>query len=516
MLDPSAFLLRLKNDFGSEKPLLVKAGPLRFYVFADSEQVKTVFRNSKRMTNKSSTLFALHYLLGLPRSAVNFYQADDSGMSLTPRPGSKTRPENRINFLIAHNAKVYMSSSHLQTLDELYVAILLRRLDALDVGDEWVAFPDLHVFLQRIAMHSSIEALAGSKVLELCPQLVEDILVFQSYVPDFLHLRPRWLVPEAYRVRKRILDGFKKWEEHALKHSDCSQVGPEDAEWEPYWGTKLVRVRQQYTRNAKGMNADARATENLGFIFTSTTNITTSIFWFILEALKDPRLFEQLTGEVAQCRAGDGNRFNLSKLVTQPLLQSTYAEVLRLYVATAISRVAEYEDIHVAGYAIPKDSMIIMYSRTMALDSEAWIRAGRRLRKPLEEFDAERFLVSPDWMRPRANGTSGEKETTPETGKTASSSERRFSTEGLLGLWIPYGGGDHICPGRQFAKHQMLLTFAMLFDKFEIELALPDPGRVQPNMRYAPFGALPPAHDTPFRIRKRRVSERNAKTKKRG
>lgn len=204
--------------------------------------------------------------------------------------------------------------------------------------------------------------------------------------------------------------------------------------------------------------------------------------------------------EVSKCRLNESTCIDMKRLKEQPLIQSTYAEVLRLYVATASTRVSEYGDITIAGYNIPRDSYLVMYSRTMALDHDAWARAGRTLNKPLDEFDADRFLVRADWACPGPRKT---KTATAEETARATLSERRFSMEGLLGLWIPYGGGDHICPGRHLAKHQMMLTFAVLLSKFDFELTHPDAGKVLPNMTYAPFGTLPPTSKVPFRMRRK-------------
>ncbi|KAI1772891.1 cytochrome P450 [Hypoxylon cercidicola] len=255
---------------------------------------------------------------------------------------------------------------------------------------------------------------------------------------------------------------------------DCSKLAPEDPNCELYFGSKLMRARENYALNTEKMTPDARATEDLGL------------------------------DEIAKCTSSSGSNLEIKKLTVQSLLQSTYAEVLRLYVAIAASRVAEYDDISVAGYAIPKDSCMIVYSRSSAFDHAAWIRAGRVLNKPLEEFDAERFLVDQDWVRPsladfRKPGS------TPARDPDSPPPEKRFTVEGLLGLWYPYGGGggDRICPGRHYAKHQMVLSFAALFSKFDLELIRPEASKVAPNMRYAPFGALPPVEKIPFRMRRK-------------
>lgn len=228
------------------------------------------------------------------------------------------------------------------------------------------------------------------------------------------------------------------------------------------------------------------------------------MFWFLFEAIKDPDLLARLKEEIAECTTNDATKPDIKRLTVQPLLQSTYAEVLRLYIAIAASRVAEYGDIKVAGYSIPKDSYLVMYNRTSALDYHSWERAGRTIRKPLDEFDAERFLVDPDWVRPSLAGVRRPR-TTPAKDPNSTPLKKRFTVEGLLGLWYPYGGGDRICPGRHYAKHQMMLTLAMLLERFDFELLDPEANKVLPNMRYAPFGALPPIGRSPFRMKRKLV-----------
>lgn len=226
------------------------------------------------------------------------------------------------------------------------------------------------------------------------------------------------------------------------------------------------------------------------------------MFWLFFEALRDPNLQTRLMNEISECKitnAVDGTTtFDAKKLTAQPLLQSTYAEVLRLYVGVAIVRRAASEDFQIDNYRIPQNGLIMAYSRTMALDTNAWTRAGRKLRKPLEEFDAERFLVEPDW------GYQGHS-TVANLTAMKGDEKRRFSMDGLLGLWVPYGGGDHVCPGRHLAKQQMLMTFALLLSEFEMEISSESTAaaQVKPDMRFAPFGSLPPTGHVGFRIRRR-------------
>ncbi|KAK8118012.1 cytochrome P450 monooxygenase [Apiospora kogelbergensis] len=259
---------------------------------------------------------------------------------------------------------------------------------------------------------------------------------------------------------------------------------------EPYFGSKLVRARQEYALKAHFMNADARASEDLGLLMASNGNAVPSVFWFIYESLKsNSSVRGSLSGEVAASTNHNGE-LDIQKLIRQPLLQSMYAEVLRLYVGIGTARQSDSEPFQLGGYQIPKREPFIIFSRHPALNSEAWGAAERARAEtaPLDEFYPERFLV------PKTKDESGSSE---ETGFD-------FSLEGLAGLWLPYGGGQRMCPGRHFAKNEIIGTFALLTREYDMELTgSARHQHTKPDLRWFPSGALPPVGKVPFRIRKR-------------
>jgi hypothetical protein len=226
-----------------------------------------VFRKSKQFANTASTLFVLRNLADLPTDAVAFCRADDTGSGSVPRKGSKVIAEHRINYLISHNCRTFLQGRHLEALNEQYLRILLRNVDAIEAGQDWVSMPDFYALVSDLLTRTSIEALAGSKLLELYPNIAKDLAVFNSHMPWFLYLTPRWLMPSAFRARDRLLKGIKEWHAYAHQHSDCNKVESEDPDWEPYFGTKLMRKRQQYALKIKEMTAHARASEDLALFF---------------------------------------------------------------------------------------------------------------------------------------------------------------------------------------------------------------------------------------------------------
>ena len=60
----------------------------------------------------------------------------------------------------------------------------------------------------------------------------------------------------------------------------------------------------------------------------------------------------------------------------------------------------------------------------------------------------------------------------PTVGKE-NSNEPRFSLKGLKAVYTPSGGGSSLCPGRHFAKQEVLSTLAILVLQYDIETDVP-------------------------------------------
>jgi hypothetical protein len=236
-------------------------------VLGNPDHIQTVFKNSRHLTNKPVTSFVLENLLAASKKIIAFYDADDSGMAAKARPGSKVKPEDRVYYFQIRTAHRYLSGQHLHSLNERFAATLDRDLDRLEIGSDWVEFADLYRFLQLTVTHSSIETVFGEKLLELNPSFVEDFWDFEVNAPALLHCMPRWIAPTGYRVRDKLIKSFEKWHAYANANYDCSKTGPEDPEWEPNFGSKLIRTRQDGLLKMEPMDAEARASEDLGLMF---------------------------------------------------------------------------------------------------------------------------------------------------------------------------------------------------------------------------------------------------------
>ena len=246
-------------------------------------------------------------------------------------------------------------------------------------------------------------------------------------------------------------------------------------------------------------------------------NSNPATFWLFLHLLRDRSLLARVTSEVNACRttqSTDSPSFDMTKLCNQPLLQSCFAETLRLYISVYIIRKPQYKDAQVLDYKIPSDKMIAIPSTMAHMDKRNWI-SGSMAEHPVEEFWAERFLTnsgntshSPATsFSASARSTSSDPANTLPSSAIPSSSlpEPKFSLNGYRGAWIPFGGGISMCPGRHWVKLQMLLTFAIISSTFDIELLAGEKDLKVDLTRHG-LGTLHPAEKVPFRIRRKETT----------
>ena len=236
-------------------------------------------------------------------------------------------------------------------------------------------------------------------------------------------------------------------------------------------------------------------------------------YWMIAEVIRDAALLSRVRSVIDSCctnsQIGD-LEFDYAKLCTNPLLQSIYAEILRLHVANFIMRGPCQADFGIRGRHIPKDALMLISTYHAQTDPRIWSTKGENSAHSASEFWAQRFLVCPepstdcaalssikvDDSQNRAKGSkykrSGKELTSP-----------LFSLKGYSNDWIPYGGGQRMCPGRHFAKQEMISSLAIMLTLFDIELT-DQLGRVPENDLVGfGFGTLWPKRETAIKIRRR-------------
>ena len=119
--------------------------------------------------------------------------------------------------------------------------------------------------------------------------------------------------------------------------------------------------------------------------FRENANSIPATFWLILELVRQPHVLSQAREEITASQNHspplDKQSFNLDSLRSKPLLQSVYAEVLRLYASNIMMRNAVREDFYLDDWKIPKGSLIAVDGRVAHMDNKLW-NIGNTTDKP--------------------------------------------------------------------------------------------------------------------------------------
>src|SRR5690242_14388209 len=131
------------------------------------------------------------------------------------------------------------------------------------------------------------------------------------------------------------------------------------------------------------------------------SNTLPSVAWAMMEIIRDPLLFAAVREEVLQAfssspkSSGEGGdaqpeppMLDVKKLVSLPLLQSIYAEVLRLHVSINLTREVTGDAVTLGAFQVKRGSLLQAPTRVAHLDEPSWGVDGH----PASEFWAERHI----------------------------------------------------------------------------------------------------------------------------
>jgi cytochrome P450 len=229
-----------------------------------------------------------------------------------------------------------------------------------------------------------------------------------------------------------------------------------------------------------------KAASDAGVLFGLSSNAIPAASWMLLHILDPnggktvlPRLLKELQS------ARDGDEINVPQLVSLPLFQSILQEVLRLYTDMLVVR-----DLPAELQLPARDGKSLLFRKGDLVLAPSWIeqRGEEEWSGPSSEvFYAERFLKRD-----------------PETGRES------FTMDGTAGKLFPFGGGKTICPGRVFAKQEILGCVATVLLNYDIEAVNFVDGQGKETERFPVYtktfagsGVLPADGDLKVKIKRR-------------
>ncbi|KAL4934894.1 hypothetical protein BDV06DRAFT_234963 [Aspergillus oleicola] len=423
------------------------------YLVQDPEAVTAMWKHPDLSSPIYIYTVGLRSLFGMEEKAIETYTADDSGPYRKPHAKSNVMPHNRADFLTHDSLLRGLTGPGLAPAFQRFQVVFCREAEgikSLTVQGEWVRMPDMLQFFRDRVGRAVLTSLFGPALLKINPTFMENMWAFDAVTPYLAKRVPRFFYLKGYRARDKLLQQIQSWYRYARSHFDASQLDA-DKDGDPFWGSAMMRERQEFILKMQQQDDASLASADLGLMWSAVTNVVPSALMCVLHIFSDAELLSRVraslhgTNPVAVFS-------DMDKLLRNDLLQSIYAETLRLYVQSYITRCSAHAPAEVGAWCLPQNEVGMVSSFVAHMDENVWNTRDRA--HPATEFWADRFLVALD--------------------KGKGVDEPRFSLRGLEGSWIPYGGGFGACPGRLFAKRVILFTCALLVTQFDMDIKTRD------------------------------------------
>ncbi|KAL8737233.1 MAG: hypothetical protein Q9181_001887 [Wetmoreana brouardii] len=469
MWNGDSLMSRASTYFGRTVPVRIILPIFSNYVVSGPESVIAYFKDSKDLSTTSRSIAIMVNAFGCPSHLVDAFKPQSPAKS-------STQPEENVEQLIHKAVKAGLSGAHLEALTARFQEYLAEQIETdstYDAGDRWTHLPDLNAFVEKHVFEAAVRSMFGTYMLSLNPTLAVDFWKFNRVIGSLFMGLPRWMNPAAFRMRDKMLRSIEKWQKHAREK--CRIEDLKDVDWEPYYGSKFIRDRQGLLTKRGITDETARAAENFAFMWATNSNSVPAATWFLFEILHDSSLRSRVHSSLppaALKRSKVGNQstslpvFDTPKLCSDPLLQSLYAETLRLRVAVLVVREPARDNYSFRGWHIKKSEVLSVSTRTEAMNREIWNTGGIGDPHPLDTMWADRFIVDP--KDPSSGPLRVPKEKRNKSNipplRDVDAGKPYFSMDGLSASWIPYGGGLSLCPGRDFAKQEIITTAAIFAD----------------------------------------------------
>ncbi|RDW68095.1 hypothetical protein BP6252_09491 [Coleophoma cylindrospora] len=463
-------------------------GPRLFYFVTGSKNAAAVVRHSGKLSADELFVYATTKVAAGTEADMQMFRNDKSGRGekpAVPVPEDQRiwHPHHRLHsdYLTTGRSVEVMTAKFCE-----FFQAKLARFPA----DEWEVI-NLFEFLKKHMLESATASMSGTELLASNPDFTERFWRFDRSIFTLLFGGPRLLNRSSYQARDYYHQAAQKYLEEK-KDFDFNDAAV-DVDWEPTFGSRFTRESTKF--NIKHFERGTQAGMLVGAIFALNANAIPMATWAMIEILQDPKLMATLKKEIATATIPDPETkqkiLDMEKLKKLPLLQSIYVETLRLHVSVNVTREI-MEDMEMDGYLLKKGGLVQTPSGVAHFDESVWGVPGH----PATEFWAERHLV--DVEEEDADGNI----------KTT----KQFSIGKKTSSFFPYGGGITVCPGRHFAKQEIMAAIALMLSNFEIEFLdyVNKDGTVadrapKDDPYYYGAAAMPPDRD--LRIRWKRLEQ---------
>ncbi|KAB5518657.1 cytochrome P450 [Coniochaeta sp. 2T2.1] len=387
----------------------------KVYVLSDVHLIHTAMR-LKTLTFDSLGLDFSQHVFGVSNYDMDLLYG-----------GPEHDVEKSIMQPLMHSIKSAMQGEHLARMSNTALRYVAGQLNAMD--DHGWRMSNLYLGLRDFMTMATAEGLWGEgNPVRKDASLIDAIWDFESNMqPLFLGVAPSIIARTAVTAREKVIAALAPW--YAARKDEAPDV------------SHIVKTRASMFREYGFLESLGRMEAPLYFV--STTNTIPTLYWFFSYIFLRPELVDRIRSEALQLvtmTEKDDRRLatmDVSKAgEICSLLVSCYREAIRLGNQAVGTRRVIHDTVLTdnkgASYLLKAGSDVMWSVKGLHMSIEAWGDNAA-------EFDPERFLDYDKFDRVKKQH------------------------------YMPFGGGKHLCPGRNFAMTELLGFVAALTVGFEVQ-----------------------------------------------
>ena len=196
---------------------------------------------------------------------MNVYLGDSSGINPLPHPDSNLTSKDRYYYQNRKHIVGFFNGSGLKSMGNRFSTLLTREIRRLELQHEWTEHEDLYGFIRSLLIGPAVEAMCGPVLFDQNPTFGDEFWRIDHDILYFFKAYPKWFAPGAYRNRKKLLDSVKNW--HTFAHDNFDESCIESDGHDRFFGSPLMRSRQEYLSRIDSLDADSIASQDLGLLW---------------------------------------------------------------------------------------------------------------------------------------------------------------------------------------------------------------------------------------------------------
>lgn len=452
LLDPHAFLINAQKKHGDVFSVLLFG--IKTHVILDPIRgIPAVLKNSKTLSFRETEPWIDDCFFDYPASITQNDDFEFLALEKIVKP-----------HLVGTAGLEEMSESYLNAL-RLLLNQELSKLKESDDADGWVKFDDLFTWSRSILFQASSTALFGP---EFPMQCCEDYWTFEANLFKFLTL-PQFLISSAVKSRNKLVSTVA---EAIARHGGFPGA------------SQLVKDRVDLSKEFGYTDASIAKTE-LDILFALQANASPMAYWVLLHLITDPVLSLRLQELADSSDLTNGDVVKIAKL---PELNHIFKEALRMHSHAPIIR-----------KVMSRTKIPIADKHSEGGVEDIFVDAGTYVVIPTPTVHfSDLNYPDPDVFDPSRWADQASVASEKDAGRPAAVNSARQQL-------VSFGGGSHYCPGRFFARIE-ILSFAIFFYKmFEVES--PESVKMASGWRTGAYaqGTQLPVTKTPIVIRQRKT-----------